>query len=47
MFAGSVVQIGVSITSTAELSNAASERPCCLTRIMSVLSLSKTCFDVS
>jgi len=42
MFAGKVVRIGVSITSTAELSKAACERPCFLTRIMPVLSLSKT-----
>lgn len=44
MFAGNVVQIGVSITSTAEFSNAACERSFCLTRTGSVLSLSKTCF---
>jgi len=43
MFAGNVVQIGLSIVSTAELSNAACERPF-LTRIMPVLSLSKICY---
>jgi hypothetical protein len=43
MFAGNVVQIGVSIVSTAELSNAARERPYCLTTVVPVLSLSKTC----
>jgi hypothetical protein len=37
-------RLGVSIVSTAELSNAVCKLPSCLTRIMPVLSLSKTCY---